>query len=266
MDPMMTQGIRSFKLPTCELISRAENETLIDTPDICIAGDLKVIIDELVPDRNRRGYPVSLIREIHDKVYTHFKRPETATLVVQDIIEITRSILPEDGILFTETGVFVLMFEFLWQVTKTRTFFGSAGRSMGMMIPAILGAKLAKPELPMVGIGGDGSTLMRLGELEVFSRMGISVPLVIVNDRSLGTIKARQKSRGIDKYSLDLNETDFVSIAKAFGLNGVTVRSPEEFERALKKAMVADKTTVIDARVDPQIYQDSFGPTTGDFT
>ena len=50
---------------------------------------------------------------------------------------------------------------------------------MGLMLPAIAGAKLAKPEVPMMGIGADGSTLMRLGELEVFARMNIAVPLVI---------------------------------------------------------------------------------------
>ena len=42
-------------------------------------------------------------------------------------------------------------------------------------------------------VRGDGSTLMRLGELEAFSRTGAAVPLVIVNDRAYGTIRARQR-------------------------------------------------------------------------
>ena len=50
--------------------------------------------------------------------------------------------------------------------------------SSGLTIPAILGAKLARPDLPMVGFCGDGSTLMRLGELELFSRLNVAVPLV----------------------------------------------------------------------------------------
>ena len=134
---------------------------------------------------------------------------------------------------------------------------------MGLTIPAIAGAKLAKPEVPMMGIGADGSTLMRLGELEVFARMKIAVPLVIVNDQALGTMKSRQKSRGMPDFALDLEPVDFASIAKACGLRGVTVDTPEQLDEELKSAMAADRTTLIDARVDPEPYQDSFAPTIG---
>jgi pyruvate dehydrogenase (quinone) len=64
-------------------------------------------------------------------------------------------------------------------------------------------------------------------------------------------------------YGLDLQPVDFAAVAKACGLAGVTVSTPEEFERQLKRAMQAEKTTLIDARVDRGCYQDSFGPTIG---
>ena len=135
---------------------------------------------------------------------------------------------------------------------------------MGLMMPAILGAKLAQPELPMVGIGADGSTLMRLGELEAFARTGVAVPLVIINDQALGTMKARQKARSMPDYALDLVGVDFAAVATACGLRGVTVDSPEDFEKSFTEALEADRTTLIDVRVDPQFYQDSFGPTIGE--
>ena len=107
---------------------------------------------------------------------------------------------------------------------------------------------------------------MRLGELEVFSRAGVHVPLVILNDQALGTMKSRQRSRGLTEYGLDLHPVDFASIARACGFHGVMVDSPERFERELRLAMTADRTTLIDARVDPRVYQDSFGPTIGVLT
>lgn len=134
---------------------------------------------------------------------------------------------------------------------------------MGLTLPAILGAKLARPETPMVGIGADGSALMRLGELEVFARTGVRVPLVILNDRALGTIKSRQQFRGMTDYGLDLHPVDLAAIARAAGLNGVVVETPEVYDSELKKALEADRTTLIDARVDPQLYQKSFAPTLG---
>jgi len=134
---------------------------------------------------------------------------------------------------------------------------------MGLMIPAALGAKLAKPDVPMIGIGADGSTLMRLGELEAFAREGVVMPLIIINDHALGTMKSRQKSRGMVDYGLDLQPVNFAQIALAVGLNGVVVNTPEQFELALTDAFDADVATVIDARVDPQPYWDSFGPSIG---
>ncbi|MCZ6677078.1 MAG: thiamine pyrophosphate-dependent enzyme, partial [Candidatus Poribacteria bacterium] len=156
------------------------------------------------------------------------------------------------------------MLEHLWPVEKFGTYRGTAGgRTMGLTLPAVLGAKLVKPGVPMVGIGADGSLLMRLGELEVFARTGVAVPLVIINDQALGTMKSRQKSRGMPEYGLDLQPVDFAGIAAACGVKGITVETPEQFEDELKLAMQADRTTLIDARVDPLAYQDSFGPTIG---
>jgi thiamine pyrophosphate-dependent acetolactate synthase large subunit-like protein len=79
-------------------------------------------------------------------------------------------------------------------------------------------------------------------------------------------MKARQRSRGFPDYALDFRAVDFAAIARACGLQGVTVESPEAFRRELKHALSSDRTTLIDARVDPQAYQNSFGPTIGDLS
>jgi len=116
----------------------------------------------------------------------------------------------------------------------------------------------------MVGICGDGSTLMRLGELETFARYKVAVPLVIINDGALGTMKQRQKERGLAKYTLDLTLVDFAAIAKGFGLEGVTVSTPEAYEEELVKALERTEVcTVIDCRIDKEAYWGSFAPMRG---
>jgi len=158
----------------------------------------------------------------------------------------------------------VLMLEHLWRVDRPDTFFGTAGgRTMGLALPALVGGKLARRDTPMMAMGADGSTLMRLGELETLSRVGGAAPMVVINDRALGTIKSRQKSRGLPAYGLELSEVDFAAVGRSVGIRGVTVHDPEAFERELRAAFEADVPTVIDARVDPEPYRDSFGPTTG---
>ena len=262
-DSMMTHVPWDVDLPTCELTLRAEYETLSPDPKVRVDGDLKEILKNLSA-HNQPGFSDDQIQGTRRKVLQNFKRPEGAQFAAQDIIEITRAVLPAEGVLFSETGAYIAMLEHLWQVEDPNTYWGTTGgRTMGLTLPAIFGAKLAKPDMLAVGIGGDGSLLMRLGELETFARAGVAVPLIIINDQALGTMKSRQKSREMPEYALDFHSVDFAGIATACGLRGVTVNTPEQFESELQLAMDADRTTLIDARVDPQAYQDSFGPTIG---
>ncbi len=262
VDQMMSHKPWSISVPTCELVARPEYATLSPRPVARVDGDLRAALSALTAPQ--AGFSEPEVAAARRRILKLFARPGSAGLTAQDIIDITRQVLPDEGVLFAETGVFVCMLEHLWPVTRPATFYGtSGGRTMGLMLPAILGAKLAKPELPMIGMGADGSLLMRLGELEVFSRTGAAVPLVILNDQALGTMKSRQRSRRIPEYALDLAPVDFAAVARACGLLGQTAHTPEEFEQFLRDAMHADRTTLIDARVDPRPYQDSFGPTIG---
>lgn len=262
-DSMMAHAPWDCGLPTCELVARAEYETLSPNPSARVDGNLKTALSGLLSLR-QPGFSEDRIQGTRRGILRLFERPGRARLAAQDIIEITRAVLPPDGLLFAETGGFVCMLEHLWPVDRPGTFWGtSGGRTMGLTLPAVLGAKLAEPDVPMIGIGADGSLLMRLGELEVFARTGAAVPLVIINDQALGTIKSRQKSRGLPDYGLDLHPVEFAAIAAACGLEGIAVETPEAFEAALRRAMRSDRTTLIDARVDPLAYQDSFGPTIG---
>ena len=79
----------------------------------------------------------------------------------------------------------------------------------------------------------------------------------------LAPSRSQQKFKGLPDYGLGFELIDFSQIAKTIGLNGVSVEAPEDFAKALSVAMTANKTTVIDARVDPEAYQDSFIATTG---
>ena len=262
-DAMMSHVPWNVELPTCELVARTDYATLSPNPTVRVDGDVKTILKSL-SSHNQPGFSEDQIQGTRRKILQSFKRPGHAQFAAQDVIEIMRRALPPTGVLFSETGAYVCMLEHLWAVDDPSTYWGTTGgRTMGLMMPAILGAKLAKPEMTAVGIGGDGSLLMRLGELEVFARTGVAVPLVIINDQALGTMKSRQKSRGMPEYGLNLHPVDFAQIAMGCGLNGVTVHTPEQFETELKLALQADRTTLIDARVDAQAYQDSFGPTIG---
>lgn len=265
VDAMMTHAPWKLELPTCDLAARAEYSAM-SASAVRVNGDLKSTLRRLTTTR-RTGFSEEEIGRLRSGILPYFRRPSKARFAAQDIIAITRELLPPDGLLLSETGAYVCMLEHLWLVERPGTYLGtSGGRTMGLTVPAALGAGLADRKRPIVGIGADGSMLMRLGELEVFARSGVALPLVIINDRALGTMKARQRSRGFPDYGLDLHCVDFAAVARASGLEGVVAETPEVFRRELERALKSNRTTLIDARVDPSYYQDSFGPTIGDLS
>ena len=258
MDALMKEALWYSTTPTCELAARPAYRSLCPNPEIRVDGNLRTSLSVLAA-LTQPGFSREEVHAIRIPVMNLFNRPSGARFTFQDILSLTREALPAEGALFSETGAHVRILEELWMVDRPDVYFGTAGgRTMGLMLPAVLGAKLACPEQPMVGIGADGSLLMRLGELETFARAGVKVPLVIVNDQALGTMKSRQKSRGMPEYNLDLHPVDYPAVARACGLNGVLVETPEQFRSALRQAMRAESATLIDARVDAQAYQDAF--------
>jgi acetolactate synthase-1/2/3 large subunit len=263
-DGRMKEARWDINVPVCELLIGEEFPALSDNPTMRLNGRLSPSLDRLLEIRNAEGFPESRIAEIRASVRTRYARPEGAQFTANDIIAITREQLPAEGYLFSETGVAQSMLEHLWPATLPDTFFGTTvGRTMGLTLPAMLGAKLARPDHPMVGFTTDGSALMRLGDLEAYARTGAAAPIVIMNDRALGIIRSQQKFKDLPDYGLGLEFVDFAKIAQAVGLGGVTVDTPEGFAAALSTALTANTATVIDARVDPQAYRDSFIVTTG---
>ena len=255
------------ELKTVEIISDNKFKTLSSSPEVKVAGNIKNILIKLLDSLgNNRGWEITELNNIYKMIDPRFSRSGKAVFTKEDVLDISKEILPTDGHLFTETGAFIAQLENTWKFDKPLKYFGSSGgRSMGLMIPAFIGGSLASNDaIPSIGIGADGSTLMRMGEFETISRSNLKWPIVIINDASLGTMKYRQGFRGYSDYGLDLKMVDFAGVAKSCGLKGETISNPEEFRKTLNKAFKSDITTVIDARIDPNEYQDSFGGTIGD--
>tara|TARA_B100001029_G_scaffold179884_1_gene192064 strand:- start:3907 stop:5505 length:1599 start_codon:yes stop_codon:yes gene_type:complete len=267
VDQMMTHAPwPKGEINTVEIISNQELKTLSNDPKAICAGNIKESAKMLLNSNQKNGWEISELLKIYSDTDKRFSRPNNAIFTAQDVIEISKEILPKDGLLFTETGAFIALLENTWKFDEPLKFFGtSGGRTMGLMIPSYIGGSLAtNNQVPLMGIGADGSTLMRLGEFETIKRTNLRWPIVIINDAALGTMKYRQGFRGYEDYGLDLNMVDFAGVAKSCGLKGETVTDPESYRKVLISAFDSDTSTIIDARIDPKIYQDNFGGTIGD--
>ncbi|MBI3706246.1 MAG: thiamine pyrophosphate-binding protein, partial [Proteobacteria bacterium] len=118
-------------------------------------------------------------------------------------------------------------------------------------LPGSLGAQLAAPAVPVVGITGDGGLNMVIGELETARRAGANFMLIVVNNAASGYVKALQHAMYGGKYqSSDLAETDYAAVARAMGCRGIRVEDPAQLAPAFRTGLTErDRPTVIDVVV-----------------
>jgi acetolactate synthase-1/2/3 large subunit len=116
----------------------------------------------------------------------------------------------------------------------------------------VVGAHFAKPEaVRVVGMMGDGSFGMSAGELETLVRLDLPVTLIVCNNASFGWIKAGQKTRGAEYFSVDFGQADHAAIARAFGLSARRVEDPAQLAEAMREAFNCPGPFLLDVITQP---------------
>jgi acetolactate synthase-1/2/3 large subunit len=179
----------------------------------------------------------------------------TAPISVERLCaEVTRA-LPADGILVADTG-----YSGIWTGTMIelngagQTYLRAAG-SLGWSFPASLGAKCAAGDRKVICFTGDGGFYYHLAELESARRAGIAVTLIVNNNSGFGQnltgvhrIAGNRPGRG--EELIRFGPTDFTAVARSFGVRGIRVEQPSEIAPALREALAADETVVVDVVTD----------------
>ncbi|MHB8233419.1 MAG: thiamine pyrophosphate-binding protein [Solirubrobacteraceae bacterium] len=122
---------------------------------------------------------------------------------------------------------------------------------MGGAIPLGIGAKLARPERPLVVATGDGCMLMHGLELHTAARHDVPLVVLVFDNRAYGNIWYRAKDMGPGPEALtDIPGIDWVAFARSLGGDGVAVQRPEQIADAFEQGLAAGRPFVISARID----------------
>jgi acetolactate synthase-1/2/3 large subunit len=176
-----------------------------------------------------------------------------------EAIDVARAVLPREGILAFDVGAHTHQIASQWTSHAPGDFLITNGwSSMGFGIPAAIAAKLAHPERPVLCIVGDGCFQMTCGEIAVAQRLGLSIPVLILDDGWLTLIELKQTKRKFPIYGTEVTRgVRRDAPAHYFGAPAVTVRGGAELERELKKAFRASGPTVIEAVIDRASYSET---------
>ncbi len=130
---------------------------------------------------------------------------------------------------------------------------GLAG--LGWGLPLALGAKVARPGSKVFCLAGDGGFGHVWSELETARRMGLNIVLTVLNNQILGYEKHAEKVLfGAYTDVCEFSPVDHAAIARACGCEGVRIVDPADFLPALKTALAADRTTLLDVVTDERAY------------
>ncbi|MFL5760812.1 MAG: thiamine pyrophosphate-binding protein [Thermomicrobiales bacterium] len=168
-------------------------------------------------------------------------------------IDALRRAIPRDGIaVFDMTQVAYASCR-LYPAYQPRTFmFPSGFGTLGFALPAAIGAKIARPETPVVCIIGDGGFQFTMAELATAVQFEQGVPIVIFNDSTYSAVKeAQAESRGGRYIGVDLLNPDYVELAKAYKVPAVRAETPQAMEAAIVEALDRSLPTIIDVPIVP---------------
>lgn len=231
------------------------------TTSVAVVGDVKtslrIMVKMLIQKAIKRGGDYPWLKRVNEtkeyyrenlKLYNH---PLGAAKVLRKL----REVLPHQSIVTTEVGQHQMWASLFFDVIQPGTFFSSTGLgTMGWGFPAAIGAKAAKPGVPVVDIAGEGSFNMTENSLAVSVLDNLPVIVFIMNNFSLGMVAQWQRTF-YDKrmIGIDLkNCPDYVKIAQAYGAQGIRAESLDEIGNAVKTALKSDVATVIDIPIDPE--------------
>ena len=161
--------------------------------------------------------------------------------------------LPENAILTNGAGNFAIWPNKFFEFGADARLLGPQSGAMGYGLPAAIAAKIEHPDRAVICIAGDGDFQMNMQELGSAMQSGAQPVILLVNNGTYGTIRMHQERDYPNRISFtDIENPDFVSIAKAYGFHAEKITETADFAAAFKRAMASTTGALIELIVDPE--------------
>ncbi len=224
-------------------------------PQLNVIGDIASSIIHLTKCiNNKSNWDLSYYQGIKEDVENHlskYSQDKRFPVLPQRLVHIIREVLPDDGIVTLDNGVYKIWFARNYKCYHPNTLLlDNALATMGAGLASAMCAKLIYPDKKVIAVCGDGGFMMNSQELETAVRLGLNLVVIILNDSAYGMIKWKQEGVGYRNFGLDFKNPDFVKYAESYGACGHRPVSDESFVEVLSECLNMDGVHVIDLSVD----------------
>jgi acetolactate synthase I/II/III large subunit len=169
--------------------------------------------------------------------------------------KVLRDIVPDQTVVTADSGAHRILLSQMWECRSPRTLLQSSGFcTMACAVPLAAGAKLGRPNVPVVCVVGDAGLEMAAGELATLRDLQLPVIICVLVDESLALIDLKQRKSQLPSIGVSFGKTDFAAVAQAYGGNGAQVSSASELKVELQKALARDRFSVIAIEIPNRAY------------
>ena len=170
------------------------------------------------------------------------------------LAELFESLNETDIVVAADASASVMAFQVAKPKKGQRIFTNAGSASMGYEFPAAIGAAVANPDLRVICLAGDGSSMLNIQELETIVRYNLNVKIFCLANDGYLSIKQSQdnffgRRKGVNKES-GLNFLDFQLVCESAGLKYSQVHSADGIP-ALQKLLSDSGPIFVEVIVDP---------------
>ena len=172
-------------------------------------------------------------------------------LVPERLVADIRRVMPEDGIIALDNGVYKIWFALNYEAYQPNTvLLDNALASMGAGLPSAMAARLVHPDRKVMAICGDGGFMMNSQELETAVRLNMDLVVVVLRDDGYGMIKWKQEDMGFVDFGLDFGNPDFIKYVESYGGRGSRIESTEDLLPTLQRCLDAGGVHLVEVPVN----------------
>lgn len=227
--------------------------------DLPVVGDAKLAIIGLISAIKKYGSNghnewTERMKELREQCFCNMNRDTKPISPIRVIHEIMK-VLKTNDIICTGVGQHQMFAGHFLQMRNPRAFISSGGAgTMGFGLPAAIGAKVARPNVEVYDLDGDGSFQMTCQELGTIAEHGIKVNPVIFSNHYLGMVRQWLEIYFNKRYSqVNLNNNpDFVKMADAYNLEGMHVTRLSELKEALQNQLKSKETYIVNVELEKE--------------
>src|SRR3954465_8344955 len=193
-----------------------------------IEGKLKI-------DSAFTGLRSEIVARIRDRA-DEARFPPTPQRIVRDV----RKVMPEDGIVCLDNGMYKIWFARNYRTHVANTLLlDNALATMGAGLPSAMMAAILYPDRRVLAVCGDGGFMMNSQEMETAVRLKLNLVVLVLDDSAYGMIRWKQAVDDFPDYGMKFNNPDFVKYAEAYGATGHRVGHVDDLVGTLDRGFRA---------------------------